>query len=221
MEYAPRQDPVRFRRSRLRMFLTGSGIDFSLYLPLWVVSLVGIILRMAARRALRAARYRQRICLHCGYDLGGTIGDVCSECGHAIHHPRPILSRWLTSPGLRGLAVYVTAALLWTCTSTFFLFAFESALGPAYSDVADTIAQLSGPAALVLSPYWPVLSVSHMEVAGAVLLVALGWAAWSFVLLRTRLRDASLGVHAALAVAWFCVGPFVGGGVIWFVMVRK
>jgi hypothetical protein len=69
---------------------SGTGVQFSLVLPLWLPTvLFGIgpaAWAMLYWRPLlqRRRRSRRGLCLSCGYDLRGNTTGVCSECGSEV-----------------------------------------------------------------------------------------------------------------------------------------
>jgi hypothetical protein len=59
----------------------------ALVVPLWFLMLVFSIVpalwtRSALHRRRRATRAKRGLCVACGYDLRGSGGDVCPECGY-------------------------------------------------------------------------------------------------------------------------------------------
>ena len=48
--------------------------------------------RRIVRRVLKERQIRPAVCLACGYDLRGSCGDVCPECGQVIEGRRPTSS---------------------------------------------------------------------------------------------------------------------------------
>ena len=63
---------------------------FSVAVPLWMLATIFATYPTIAfiRGPLRRHRRRKRgLCIHCGYDLRGTTGGVCSECGVEVVKP--------------------------------------------------------------------------------------------------------------------------------------
>ncbi len=66
-------------------------VHLSLWLPLVGFAAYPVTVGIVAfiRGPLRRYRHRKRgRCIHCGYDLRGTTGGVCSECGSAVRSTR-------------------------------------------------------------------------------------------------------------------------------------
>lgn len=214
----PRLGPFHFRRARHGLgWWSGDVLAIGIRCPLWMVIASGIALTLLSKAILRWARYTRHECLRCGYDLRGTPSERCSECGHTVRCPRTLAIPWLQSSDRKALAVYVVISLLWSSCNAF------SANGPSLwwvdaDSPAGFVLQLCGPFAWILSPYWPILdaTVGRIgEAAIATMFAVVLWTAWCVALRSTRLRNASLVLHAATALAWFCLGPLFVGICIW------
>jgi|GEM_PF-6202686 len=210
-----RVEPLRLGRARHRMHLWPSTLNVSHDFPLWLVFAFGIMLTLLSKVLLRSALYRRGKCIQCGYDLRGTPSARCSECGHPIGPPFTLTIPWLKSPGRKALAVYVVTALLWASCNEFY--AFGTRFGWTDSgSLVGFVVQLCGPFGWFLAPYWPILDATHSGTLVAMILAVVLWTGWSGVLLLSRLRNAPLALHTALAIAWFCLGQFAVGYGVWF-----
>jgi hypothetical protein len=72
------------RRSRSFLGFGGSISARTLIIPYWGMCLVSILVTaLIGRTAIRLSRRSRqaRSCARCGYDLRGTSGGVCPECG--------------------------------------------------------------------------------------------------------------------------------------------
>jgi hypothetical protein len=82
MSMLPRRIP---EPSMLPWLLVGVAM-FGLIIPCAVVWLDSRMRRRIGRRVVdELGGGRLRVCLKCGYDLRGTPGEVCSECGASVY----------------------------------------------------------------------------------------------------------------------------------------
>ena len=216
---SPRAQPLRWSRAWHTLHLNATELHVAYHFPLWTLVASGTLLAALSRTLLRSARFNQRKCLRCGYDLRGTPGDRCSECGLAIRAPMTLAVQWLQSRGRKALAVYFVVGLLWSGCNKFHA-SGRTWWWPDPGGLSGFVVQLCGPFGWVLSPYWPFVNSSVGSVGEVLLATVLAvvlWTAWGVAVLVTRLRDLSLALHATAAVVWFCLGPPVVGLLTWVV----
>lgn len=203
----PRRQPIRFGRARHWISVRANMLNVHHAIPLWLLFGLGLSLTTGALVAQKSALYRKGCCVRCGYDLRGTPGERCSECGHSTH-PSWALSRIAAQPSAqRALLVYAGVGVLWAELNDFSSGVHHMGW-PDWEGYAAFMAGLCGPLVWAVVPFWPAVDI-YPGVEVTVTAVALAiWGIWVAILFRTRLRAAPTTLHVALAILWFCVAPF-------------
>ena len=116
-----------------RMGITVAGRDGAtfkltahwLFIPLWVFSLLGLMVPMAwwAKHCRRVRRHRSGLCAKCGYDLRATP-ERCPECGtpvpgDLVRKPMGVSGVWTGGDMVRMVVIVVVVGVGLTALSVF------------------------------------------------------------------------------------------------------
>ena len=202
--WSPATRPFEFSRGLYGMSRSATYGCVYQAVPLLEALAISLILSTwVPYRQQQFARLDKGLCVHCGYDLHGTDGKVCSECGRDHVVASASLRAWRTPSVRKALMIFFTTGVMFT------FFNHLGAFNPWFwatgfgDPVMAFLGQMCGPL------LWPVdlLEPSFGPGLGGDLFVLLAaisvCALWATIIRRSGLWRRSALFHIGLGIGWF------------------
>jgi len=210
-----REFPLRFHRAHYGVYGRNQWVLVGLRAPVYVLVGVAFVFRWVSIGGLRLARSAKGLCAVCEYDLRGTPSDRCSECGSDVGKQAQRLAAWAHPSAARLVVLYFTSAVAWTAASHFY-YSMPWKWWPDAGVCVGFLAQLCGPFVYAVESLCQ-FPFPHIDIIVSGASAVLTWSAFTWVLVRTRLRTAPMVVHLLVFILWVCVGNVIAGLVLWLI----